>query len=366
MELTVTQENLSKALAIASRIASTRTQLPILSNILFRADENQLMVAATNLELATTQYLGAKIAGNGAITIPSRLITEFVSNLPKTNVTLKVDKDKIHITADGYKSIINGVVADDFPELPVIDEKKAVSYSFDPSVLKQAINQTILTTSNDMSRPVLTGVYWHSHEGYLYLASTDGYRLAERKLIKTTSEVSAIVPASTLQEVLRVLDEGDEMVVLFDELQVRFRIGNTEITSRLIDGNFPDFRQLIRNEAETEITVKRSDFNQITKVAGLFARDSGGSVAITASHDDGKLSLHSVASEMGENTSETAAKVTADGQVTLNSRYLLDALSVVDADEVSFSFSGKLSPCVLRNASKKDVDYRHVVMPLKN
>lgn len=366
MELTVTQENLTRALASSSRVASSKSQLPILSNILLRTDGHRLMIAATNLEIATSQLIGAKIINEGAITIPARLITEFVGNLPKTTVTLKVEDNHLHISADGYKSVINGAVADDFPELPTINEKTAISYAIATANLKQAVSQTILTASNDATRPVLTGVYWHSHDGALYLASTDGYRLSEKRLVETTSEVAAIIPTSTLQEVLRTVnDDIAEIEVLFDESQVRFRLNDAEITSRLIDGNFPDYRQLIPASSESTITVPRAEFSQITKVAGLFARESGGSITITANAEKNLLSLHSIASELGENTSETTADVTADGQVTLNSRYLTDALGVIDSETVVFRFSGKLSPCVL-SSDKADADYQHIIMPLKS
>lgn len=367
MELSVTQENLARALGAASRVASSKTQLPILNNILLRTDDHRLMVAATNLEIATTHHIGAKIMNEGAITVPARLITEFVSSLPKTAVTLKVTDNKLHITADGYNSTINGILADEFPELPAINDKTAVSYAIDTSLLKQSIGQTILTASNDATRPVLTGVYWHSHDGSLYLAATDGYRLSEKKLVPTKSDVSAIIPTSTLQEVLRILNEDiNEVEVLFDESQVRFRLNEAEITSRLIDGNFPDYRQLIPASSETSIKIKRSDFSQVAKVAGLFARESGGSVTLTADAEKDQLSLHSVASELGENTSEAAAEVSADGQITLNSRYLIEALNVLDGELVTFRFSGKLSPCVLSAADGSDIDYQHVIMPLKS
>ncbi len=366
MELTVTQENLARALSSASRVAGGKTQLPILSNILLRTDGHRLMVAATNLEIASSQLIGAKIINEGAITIPARLATEFVSSLPKTTVTLRVEDNHLHITAEGYKSVINGVVADDFPELPTINEKIAVSYAIATIDLKQALTQTTLTASSDATRPVLTGVYWHSHEGSLYLAATDGYRLSEKRLVETKSDVAAIIPTSTLQEVLRSLnDDINEVEVLFDETQVRFRINDAEITSRLIDGNFPDYRQLIPASSETSVTVPRAELARITKVAGLFARESGGSITITADATRDVLSLHSIASELGENTSETAADVTTDGQVTINSRYLIEALGVIDSETVIFRFSGKLAPCVL-SSGQSDGDYQHIIMPLKS
>ena len=350
MELTVTQENLARALANVGRVANG----------------NRLLVAATNLEIASTQYIGAKVAKPGAITIPARLVSEFISNLPKGNVELTVKADHLHIVSSGYKSTINGIVADEFPELPTIDEKSSIRYMIKTEDFKQSVTQTILTASNDSTRPVLSGIYWHSFEGGLYLAATDGYRLSEKRLVETKSEVAAIIPATTLQEVLRSLsDDTDEVEVLFDETQVRFRANESEVTSRLIDGNFPDYRQLIPDTSETNIVLSKSDFVRITKVAGLFARESGGSVTLTADSDKKTLAIHSIASQLGENTSQIEAEVDTGGQVTLNSRYLSEALGVVEGEEVTFRFSGKLAPCVL-TAKNEKADYKHIIMPLKS
>lgn len=366
MELIVTQENFARALSAVGRVASTKTQLPILSNILLRTDGNRLLVAATNLEVATTQYIGAKIVKPGAITVPARLISEFVSSLPKDSIELKVVNNNIHLKSGNYTSVINGVIADDFPELPTINEKSSISYSINIEDFKQAVSQTIITASSDSTRPVLTGVYWHSFEGQLYLAATDGYRLSERRLVETTSEVSAIIPVQTLQEVLRtIVEDSDTVDILFDETQVRFRINEAEIISRLVDGNFPDYRQLIPKQSDINAVVNKQEFVRVTKIAGLFARESGGSVTLTVDADKKAVSLHSIASEMGENTSELTAEVTSSGQITLNSRYLSEALSVIDDETIELSFSGKLSPCILKS-TKKDTNYYHVIMPLKS
>lgn len=366
MELTLTQENFAKALSAVGRVASTKTQLPILSNILLRTDGNRLLVAATNLEIATTQYIGAKIIKPGAITVPARLITDFVTSLPKATIELKVVGENIHIKSGKYQSVINGVIADDFPELPTIDEKDSVTYSINTEEFKQSVSQTIITASSDATRPILTGVYWHSFEGWLYLAATDGYRLSERRLVETKSEIAAIIPTQTLQEVLRTItDEPETIDILFDETQVRFRINEAEVISRLIDGNFPNYRQLIPETSEVSAVMDKTEFSRVTKISGLFARESGGSVTVTLDSDKNLVSLHSIASELGENTSELDATVTGSGQTTLNSRYLTEALGVIDAKEISFGFSGKLSPIVIKS-TKKNTNYYHVIMPLKS
>lgn len=363
MKVTVTQENLNRALAAVSRVASTKTSLPILSNILLKTENNRLLLAATNLEIASSYYIGAKVVGEGTLTIPARLVSEFVNNLPKGNVDLKVEGTKLHISSGNYQSTINGVVADEFPALPTIEASSRLTLATD--LLKQSIAQTIVTASHDDTRPVLTGVYCHSFEGKLYFAATDGYRLSERELGSSESEVNALIPASTLQEIARVIPEDcDEVELLFDESQVRFKMGDVEVTSRLIDGNFPDYRQLIPKKTDITARVSVVELTRITKIASLFARESGGSVTLHADGAKGVISIHSIASQLGENTSETEAEVSGDGSVTLNSRYLLEALGCIDAPEITFGFSGKLAPCVLHPLGRST--YQHIVMPLKS
>ena len=353
MELSVTQENFARALAIVGRIASSRAGLPILGNVLLRTEANRLLVAATNLEIAATCYVGAKITKPGELTLPAKLISEFIASLPRGTVDIASKGTSMTISSGNYSSIMSGVDAGEFPELPSID-------------FKQAVSQTIITTSNDTSRPVLTGVYWHTDGGKLYLAGTDGYRLAQRRLFDTTSEIAAIVPTSSLQEVLRTISDGtDQVEVLFDDEQVRFRVDDSEITSRLIEGSYPKYQQLIPATSETQARVKMDDFSRIVKIAGLFARNSGGSVTVTVDGEKNNISIHSIASELGENTSSADAEVTGGGVLTLNSRYITDALGVIDGDSVDFRFSGKLSPCVLSPASENS-DYIHIIMPLKS
>lgn len=364
MKVIVTQENLSKALGVVSRVASNKTSLPVLNNILLRTEQNRLLLAATNLEVAMTAYVGAKVLKEGAITIPARLLNEFIANLPKGNVDLKVDGTKLHISSDTYVSTINGMSAEEFPSLPEISSAHTITIASE--LLKTAISQTTLAASSDDTRPVLTGVLCHTYEGSLYFAATDGYRLAERRLIALDEEVLALIPASTLADVARVVpDDCDDVTILIDEAQVRFRMNDIEVTSRLIEGNFPDYRQLIPKTTEIHAELSRSEFVRVTKIASLFARESGGSVTVATDQQTGRLSIHSIASQLGENTSEASAKVDQDGAVTLNSRYLIEALNSFNQDTIKFGFSGKLAPCVL-SSSDTTGDYQHIVMPLRS
>lgn len=364
MNVAITQENFNRALSGVGRVASAKASLPILNNILLKTDNNRLLIAATNLEIAITEHIGAKVETDGAITIPSRLLIDFIHNLPKSTIELVVEGTNLHIKSAQYTSTIHGALAEDFPELPTINPKHTITIS--KSVLKRAITQTVVTASSDSTRPVLTGIYVYIHEGDLYFAATDGYRLAERVIQKQTGTLAAIIPASTLQDVLRVLPEDlDEVTLVFDETQVRFRLGDVEVTSRLIDGAFPDYRQLIPKTTDVSVQISKDELIRIVKIASLFARDSGGSITLKTDHKKGLLSIHSIASQLGENTSYADAKVSGDGVITLNSRYLLEALGCIDGEGVEFSFSGKLAPAILRSDSK-NTDYQHIIMPLKS
>ena len=345
MELQVTQENFVRALQNASRVANNKTPLPILNNVLLRTDNNILLVASTNLEIASSTYIGAKVSKQGEVTVPARLLTDFISNLPKGSIDLIVKNNQLTIESASYKSTINGASSDEFPELPAISEGEVVKYNISLDDFKQSVSQTIITASTDATRPILTGVYWHTHENHLYLAATDGYRLSERKLLETKSEINAIIPTTTLQEVLRTLsDDITEIEVIFSDTEVHFKLNQTTITSRLIDGSFPDYRQLIPKQSETSLEIKKQDFSRVIKIASLFARESGGSVTLDVDKDKSILSIHSIASELGENTSEAnISNVSDNGRVTLNSKYLNDALSVIQGDDIEIKFNGKLS-----------------------
>lgn len=363
MKLQVTQENLQKALGSVARIANSRNALPILGNVLLKTVDNRLSVAATNLDIAITHYIGSKVASEGAITVPARLMQDFVSSLPSGVINLELDEHKLHISTDQYKSTINGVAADDFPVMPAIAE--GTSWEIPASVFKKGLQQTVLAASGDEARPVLTGIFLHSHDGNLYVVATDSYRLAERSLGKHKGDISLLIPASAMQDMLRILGDGDEPVhITHDDQQVLFRVGEIELVSRLIDGAYPDYRKLIPNDFAVSATLSRDDFTNITKVSSLFARESAGSVTIKVDDASGQVSINSIASQLGENTASAKADVTGNGEVTLNSRYLLDALHVLAGDTVTFQFNGKLDPSLLTDPKNKD--YKHVVMPLRS
>lgn len=363
MKLQVTQENLNKALGTVARVASTRGTLPVLANVLIKTVNNRLSLAATNLDIAITYYTGAKVSDEGSITVPARLMQDFVGTLPGGVINLDLDEYKLHISTEQYQSVINGVSAEEFPVMPAITEGK--KWTVAGPQLKKGLQQVVMAASSDEARPVLTGVLVKTSEGKLYMAATDSYRLAEKELADAAEDIDLLVPVSAMQDLLRIVSdfEGD-VEVLSDEQQVLFRVGDVELVARLIEGKYPDYRKLIPESFAVSATLKRADLLNVTKVSSLFARESAGSITINVDEGAQQLSIRSVASQLGENTATANAKVLGTGMITLNSRYLLDALHALGGDDVSFSFNGKLEAIVLRDP--KAGDYMHIIMPLKS
>ncbi len=363
MKLQVTQENLSKALNTVGRVASTRGTLPVLANVLLKTVGNRVSIAATNLDIAITHYIGSKVAEEGAITVPARLMHDFVSGLPSGVISLELNENRLNITTDKYQSTINGITAEDFPVMPEIT--KGTSWKISGSVIKTGLQQVIMAASNDEARPVLTGVYLHTFEGNLYAAATDSYRLAEKSLMASKDEVNMLVPANAMQDLLRILSDHEaEVLVTHDDQQVLFKVGDVELVTRLIEGSYPDYRKLIPKEFSTIATLKRSELVNIAKVSSLFARESAGSITINVDEKTKQLSIRSIASQLGENTASADADVKGGGTITLNSRYLLDALNAITGETVNLCFNGKLEPSILQDPD--DGSYLHIIMPLKS
>ncbi len=363
MNVQVTQENLNRALNSVARVANSRNALPILSNVLLKTTGNRLSLSATNLDIAISHYIGAKVDEEGSITVPARLMQDFVGSLPGGVIDLELLETKLKVTTEQYKSTVNGIVADDFPVMPVIEG--GIQWKLPSATFKRALQQVIFAASNDESRPVLTGVFMHVTDGQLYMASTDSYRLAEKNLGKNSEEISLLVPATAMQDLLRIIGDADEeLSVTHNDQQVLFQVGDIELTARLVEGKYPPYRKLIPSDFTTQITLKRSDFVNVTKVSSLFARESAGSVTLQVDESAGTLSIRSIASQLGENTAVANGTATGSGSITLNSRYLLDGLNALSSEEVTFGFNGKLEPTLLRDPSSGD--YSHIVMPLKS
>lgn len=364
MKLQVTQENLAKSLSNVAKIAmANKNPLPILNNVMLKTVDGRLSLSATNLEIAITEKIGSKVSEKGSITVPARLMQEYIASLPSGVLELELNDTKLHISTQQYRSTINGVIADDFPSFPTIDE--AVNISLPVKELKKGLQQVAFAASHDDSRPVLTGIYIYTLNGVLYAAATDSYRLSEKSFSKVAQEISLLVPADAILELLRIIPESEESInISADSQQVLFKAGDIELVTRLIDATYPDYKKLIPKTFSTTATLSRDELISITKVSSLFARESAGSITLHVDALDNVVSINSIASQLGENSSKASAKVEGSGEVTLNSRYLLDALNALSTKDVTISFNGKLEPFVLKSAQAPEQTY--IVMPLKS
>lgn len=371
MKITLTQENLSRAIGLVSKVVATRGSLPVLSNILISTDGKRLKLAATNLEMGITYWVGCKVEAEGSITVPARLFSDFISTLPSSsNIELKANGAVLEITTEHHKTHINGIDADEFPPIPGKSGKPTLVLS--STVLREALSEVIVATSVDEARPVLAGVYMYSNDvSQVTVVATDSYRLAERKItIKDDAldgEIAIIIPTKTAQELVRILGETEADVAIYaDDNQVVFEADGAEITSRLIEGQFPNYQQIIPANSDTLVEIDTRELARVTKVASLFARQNAGGIKIDINRG-GHLEIRSTSSEVGDNQSSADCDVTGeDAEVSLNARYLTEALSIVKTPKVLFGVSGKASPCVVRPAGKQADEYTYIIMPLRS
>lgn len=365
MKIEVTQENLAKAISAVSRIVSSRSSLPVLGNILIATDSGRLKISATNLEIGINCWIGAKTNQEGAVTVPARLFSEFITSLPGGNIELASEDNNLIVTAPHVQSTINGISAEEFPLIPQIKTEPALELPVD--IMKSAFTQVVIAASSDEARPILTGVYIYNEGTKLNIVSTDSYRLAERKITlkkKPEKDVKVIVPGRTIQELVRLLDSGESVQVYVDDNQVMFEVGDIQLTSRLIEGQFPDYRQIIPKEVETTVEVDTTEITRVVKLASLFARENAGSVRLDVKAE-GTIDVVANPSQVGENTSSADCKVDGDdGEISLNAKYLTDALGVVGSAKLTLSLSGKLNPCVIQPIVEHP-DYIHIIMPLR-
>ena len=362
MKLVVPQETLSKALSNVSRIANSRGSLPILNNILIRAENNQLQLISTNLEIFISETLTAKIDRDGTVCVPASTLNDYIHTLPKTNISLTAEGNLLEITAGDYNSRINVVQTDDFPSVPSLESADKIN--LETNLLKTAVSQVVGVASNDTTRPILTGIYLYSANKKIFLVATDGYRLAEKKLCEHNGKaLSVIIPASTLSEICRIIEDDGKVEVNISDEQISFTYKKVVLNSRVIDGNYIKYQSLIPTKTANKAILNKSDFVQAMKSVDIFARESAGTIKIKLDEKNQKLQIDSLQSEIGVNDVAIDAEVIGDETVNLNSKYLLAALGQVDGDTVSFGFSDKVTPILVTGNQK---DYKHIIMPIKS
>lgn len=367
MKLTVLQENLSEALNNALRFTSSKAQLPVLGNILFSAKKTKLSVLATNLEISIAVSVGARVEKEGEITIPARVISELVSNLPAGQIELNVEKERVKISAQGFQSDLAGMNANDFPSIPQNLDKQN-SIDLPKEEFSQALSQVIFSASIDETRPILTGVLFLFQKGSLTLVATDGFRLSQKKVSLGGGGKlqKVILPKSALGEISRLSQGAEKISLSYKEKdsQAVFEIGDCVLSTRILEGEFPAFEKIIPKGGGVRVGVDKEEFLRAVKTASVFARDSANIVRFTT--EKGAISLNAESNQTGSQKAKVDAKVDAESkgfEIAFNYRFVEEFLHAAKGDEVTLTFSTPTAPGVFQDAT--DINYLHLIMPVR-
>ncbi len=371
MKLSCLQENLSRGLSIVGRAVAARTTLPVTQNVLLAAEQSQLKLAATNLEMAISCWTGAKVEEEGAITIPARLLTEFVNSLPNDRIDMSLSQRTLELKCSRFEARISGIGAEDFPPIPKVGD--GITTKIEVDALKEGISQVVFAAATEESRPVLTGIHTEFEEDRLTLAAADGFRLAVHKtslLSPVTDKTDIIIPARTLGELNRLLTDQEETVEISinqSKNQALFRLKQIELVTQLIQGTFPNYSQLIPQSYATRAVISIADFLRATKMSSIFARDGSGIVRLVitpgAELTPGKITFSARAEEIGDNVGEIDAMVDGEpAKIAFNVKYLSDVLAAIHQSQVALETTTASSPGVIRPVGVDN--YTHVIMPM--
>lgn len=365
MNITLLQENLLRALSRAARIVPAKPQLPVIANVLLQTEDGRLKITATNLETTESILVGAKIEQEGGICVSSRLLLEFVSTLPQSNVVLEVKNSALSVKSQGFHAVIPGVAAGEFPLSADADTTGAASLEKEEFV--RAMSQVIFAAATDEGRPLLTGIRILQKDTETLFAATDGFRLSVKRLdLKTKDPLDLLVPARALSEVVKVSSEEKEektiTIARTSSSQLVFSIGDTQIQTRLIDGAYPNFEKIIPTSHNTRVTMDKSALLAAVKSAAIFARDNANIVKFHV--EDSVVTVSANTPQIGENSVDVEAAVEGEGgDMAINSRFLLECLSNFPSEEVVFEMTGSLNPAVF--TSTADQRYLHIIMPVR-
>jgi DNA polymerase III subunit beta len=374
MKVTSLQENLKSGLFITSHIAGKNINLPILNNVLIEAKEGNIKLITTDLEIGITCTIRGKIEKEGVFTVDSKIISDFIALLPNKKIELERKENSLLVKSENYNTVVRGQAADEYPLIPKVEKKEV--YKAEINEFKKALSQVIFAVASSETRAELTGVLFHFSDSKLILAATDSYRLAEKE-IKINSnakeEKKVIIPAKTLQELIRIIsairnenlaEENTEIEFCLTDNQVLFSLGNTELISRLIEGQYPDYRQIIPNKSETTAAISREELVRAVKAAALFSKSGINDINLDFPLGKNKIIISSASSQAGENITDLDAVVNGkDNGIVVNYRYLLDGINNIDGDNIKINIIDGNTPCVIKG--EKDESYVYIIMPIK-
>lgn len=367
MKFTCTQENLYRGLSIVNHLAGKNTTLPILNNVLIRAEDGMIEFSTTNLEVGIKCQVRGKIETSGAFTVQSRLLTDYVNLLPKQPVDLALKDQELHVSCQNFETTVKGVAADDFPLIASVSGQESVNLDIDE--FKAALGQVLFAVAMDETRPEINGVLFHLEAKKLTLAATDSFRLSERVIdVEGGKDAKFIVPFRTMQEVSRVLAEGQDdkgLTIAWSDNQVVFSFSGVELVSRLIEGQYPDYQQIIPSHFKTEITLPVKEFVPLVKSAALFCRAGINDVHVTVNAEKKTIEVKAANSMLGENKGAMKAEITGEeNEIVFNYRYVLDGIQAMGAENVVMKLIDRHNPGLFLPAGKGG--YTYIVMPIKS
>ena len=368
MKFICLQQNLKEGLSKVTKAVATRTTMPILSNVYISAESGSLKLAASNMETTIVTWVGAKVEEEGQITIPAKLFSEFINSLREGTVNGQNEGDNLKIVAENAKSTFNGTSADEFPSLPLLQEQSL--FKLNPEVFEESVRKVAFASAIDDSRPVLTGVLFSVDKDEAFMVGVDGFRLSEIKFkIENTVESGTkfIVPAKTLIDASKLMVSSNEVVsvaLLQDKNQILFQSSEQIVSSRLIDGEFPNYKQIIPNAHKTTAKFTSDDFQNAVKLASIFAKDSAKIIRMAVDTKNQEITIFSNTADIGDNETKFKAEVKGDDlEVAFNSRYVIEMLNNIVTEEFMFESEGSINPCVFKPVGQKD--FLHIVMPVR-
>ncbi len=364
MKLSCTKENLLAGLMTVGRIASKNLTLPILGNVLLRAEKGSLVLSATNLEVGVTTRVRGKILADGAITIQARLLTDYIGLLENEKIELEAEGTTLRIAGETSKTTIRGMSADDFPIIPSVPHEGGFKVSAD--VLRGGLEQVLFAAAQDATRPEISGVSFSIKGSVMTMAATDSYRLAERTipLKEPRKDLITIMPTRALFELVRIMPTDGDTQVFIGETQALFVSDSIELSTRLIEGQYPDYTQIIPKSSSIEARVDTETFVKAVKTASLFCRSGINDVTVGLDPAAGTIACAAANSELGEHQGSIPAKITGGPvSVVFNYRYLLEGLSAINAPSVVLGVTDSASPGIMK--AEGAGGYLYIIMPIR-
>lgn len=382
MKISCTQENLSKGLNLVSHIASKDINLPILKNVLLKTENKLLKVSVTNLEIGITSLIRSRVDQDGDFTVPAKVLSDYINLLPKEQIDLVVKNDILTISGGNYETEIKGNSVADFPVIPNLEKK--VGFKINIIDFKKALQKVIFAATISDLRPEISGILLSFVDQKLTMTATDSYRLAEVnisfKLINNKIDsinYSFIIPLKTAQEILRILnfgndllidDEQNEATLYLADNQILLENNNTELVSKLIEGQYPDYKQIIPQDFKTNLIIDKDELQKAIKMTSLFSKTESYDISLVASSKTGEVEIFAENSQLGKNSVRLQAQVSGeDNKIVLNFKYLLDGLQNIETQQVAIDIVNDSLPCLFRPYQDDKIinNYLYLIMPIR-